>query len=64
MNNVNMKLPDINRVGVIVPPDSFYKPVMWDNRAADRMFVQDYTDIFIGTKAAKPPKKFGTVVIK
>jgi hypothetical protein len=50
--NSNMKNPDFT-VGVIVPPNKFYKPVLYSDAVASRDFYMLNKDIYEGKKKAK-----------
>ena len=43
--NLNMKNPDLH-VGVITPPDSHYKPVLYSDREASAKFNEMNADIY------------------
>ena len=43
--NLNMKNPDLH-VGVITPPDSHYKPVLYSDREASAKFNAMNADIY------------------
>jgi hypothetical protein len=64
MDSVNLKLPDVNRVGVITPPDELHRPVLYSDREASAQFRQLDNDIYVSSKKAKPKKKFGLFVLK
>jgi hypothetical protein len=50
--NQHMKNTGFN-VGVVVPPDKFYKPVLYSDAKASRDFQQMNKDIYEGRKKAK-----------
>lgn len=50
--NQHMKNTGFN-VGVVVPPDKFYKPVLYSDAKATRDFNQINRDIYEGQKKAK-----------
>ncbi len=50
--NQNMKNPPL-RVGVITPPDEFYKPVLYSDRVAGAMFNKIDHDIYYSAQNAK-----------
>ncbi len=50
--NQHMKNTGFN-VGVIVPPDKFYKPVLYSDAKATRDFQMINKDIYEGKKKAK-----------
>lgn len=47
--NVHMKLPDL-KVGVLTPPDSHYKPVLYSDREASAKFQEMNADIYLKQK--------------
>lgn len=52
-SSLNMNNPKLN-VGVLQPPDRFYKPVLYSDRAASKMFVQTERDIYGSRSKARP----------
>lgn len=48
-----MNNPPLN-VGVIYPPDKFYKPVLFSDKVASRMFNSVQQDIYDKKSSAKP----------
>lgn len=50
--NQHMKNTSFN-VGVVIPPDRFYKPVLYSDAKATRDFNQLNRDIYEGQKKAK-----------
>ena len=50
--NQNMKNPPLH-VGVITPPDEFYKPVLYSDRAASAAFNRLEHDIYCAKKESK-----------
>lgn len=50
--NQNMKNPPV-KIGVITPPDEFYKPVLYSDRTAGAMFNKLDHDIYYSAQNAK-----------
>lgn len=50
--NDHMKNTDF-RVGVVTPPDKFYKPVLYSDEVASKKFQEINRDIYEGKKKAK-----------
>ena len=50
--NSNMKNPPLN-VGVIMPPDYFYKPVLYSDYAATQNFNRINQDIYSSAQKSK-----------
>ena len=50
--NSNMKNPSLN-VGILIPPDRFYKPVLYSDEQASRNFNRLEHDIYHSVKKSK-----------
>ena len=54
--NLPMKNPDLN-VGVLTPPNSFYKPVLYSDKEATDSFNKMDTDVRKNAKTFEKQKK-------
>lgn len=57
--NANMKNPPLN-VGVIIPPNDHYKPVLYSHEQASRQFNQLDHDIYYSIKKSEKANKHKT----